>query len=130
MKVVASPPDINQGAAEACATFSEAPLTFLSDMSSRGYSYLRQHRANVILICMAILFFALPHIGHATDLLAGQKQDAKDTFGHGSTVEWGIYICEIILSAGLYMKTRNPMHFVGGLAFLIVITKTFFALAG
>ncbi|MBW1215803.1 type IV conjugative transfer system pilin TraA [Pantoea allii] len=130
MKVATSGSALTEGAAEACPTFSEAPLTVLTVMASRGFSYLRQHRANAILVCMAILVFALPHIGHATDLLAGQKQDAKDTFGHGSTVEWGIYICEIILSAGLYMKTRNPMHFVGGLAFLIVITKTFFALAG
>ncbi|MGC0982800.1 protein TraE [Pantoea agglomerans] len=62
--------------------------------------------------------------------VAAQKQDAKDTFGHGSTVEWGFYIGEIIISIGGYIKTRNPMLFVGGLAFLIVITRTFFALAG
>lgn len=44
--------------------------------------------------------------------------------------EWGLYIAEVIVSAGLYMKTRNPMLFVGGLAFLVVITRSFFALAG
>lgn len=89
-----------------------------------------QHRANVTLIALAMLFFALPHFAGATDLLATQKQDAKDTFGHGSTVEWGLYIAEIIISIGGYIKTRNPMLFVGGLAFLIVITRTFFSLAG
>ena len=89
-----------------------------------------RHRANVTLVALAMLFFALPHFAGATDLLATQKQDAKDTFGHGSTVEWGFYIGEIIISIGAYIKTRNPMLFVGGLAFLIVITRTFFALAG
>jgi len=92
----------------------------------KGY----QQRANVTLVALAMLCFALPHLAGATDLLAAQKQDAKDTFGHGSTVEWGFYIGEIIISIGGYIKTRNPMLFVGGLAFLIVITRTFFALAG
>lgn len=94
--------------------------------SKKGY----QHRANVTLVALAMLCFALPHLAGATDLLSAQKQDAKDTFGHGSTVEWGMYIAEVIISIGGYIKTRNPMLFVGGLAFLIVITRTFFALAG
>ena len=83
-----------------------------------------------MLLCLAVVFIALPHLGHAEDLLSGQKQDAKDTFGHGSTVEWGLYMAEVIIAVGLYMKTRNPMLFVGSIAFLIVITRSFFALAG
>ena len=89
-----------------------------------------RHRANVTLVALAMLFFALPHFAGATDLLATQKQDAKDTFGHGSTVEWGLYIAEIILSVGAYIKVRNPMILVGGIPFLIVITRVFFSLAG
>lgn len=89
-----------------------------------------RHRANVILVALAMLFFALPHFAGATDLLATQKQDAKDTFGHGSTVEWGLYIGEIILSVAAYIKVRNPMILVGGIPFLIVITRVFFSLAG
>ena len=89
-----------------------------------------QHRANVTLIALAMLFFALPHFAGATDLLATQKQDAKDTFGHGSTVEWGLYIAEVILSVGAYIKVRNPMILIGGIPFLIVITRVFFSLAG
>jgi len=101
----------------------------------KGFSHtackkVYRHRANVTLVALAMLFFALPHFAGATDLLAAQKQDAKDTFGHGSTVEWGFYIGEIIISIGGYIKTRNPMLFVGGLAFLIVITRVFFSLAG
>jgi hypothetical protein len=48
----------------------------------------------------------------------------------GTGVRWGLYIAEVLISAAAYMKTRNPMLFVGGLAFLIVITRSFFALAG
>lgn len=92
----------------------------------KGYRY----RANVVLVCLALAAFALPHLAGATDLLASQKQDAKDTFGHGSTVEWGLYIGEVILSVAAYIKVRNPMILVGGIPFLIVITKVFFSLAG
>lgn len=102
----------------------------LKNITHAACGKVYQHRANVTLIAFAMLCFALPHFAGATDLLAAQKQDAKDTFGHGSTVEWGFYIGEIIISIGGYIKTRNPMLFVGGLAFLIVITRTFFALAG
>lgn len=58
---------------------------FVRTACKKGY----QHRANVTLVALAMLCFALPHLAGATDLLAAQKQDAKDTFGHGSTVEWG-----------------------------------------
>ena len=102
----------------------------LKGLTHTAFKKVYRHRANVTLIALAMLFFALPHFAGATDLLAAQKQDAKDTFGHGSTVEWGMYIAEVIISIGGYIKTRNPMLFVGGLAFLIVITRTFFSLAG
>lgn len=130
MKVVTNHPAMAGGAAEACPASGAEVSSGLSGLFLRLCRAIYRHRANLILIVLAVLFFALPHLGYAEDLLVNQKQDAKDTFGHGSTVEWGLYIAEILLSAGLYMKTRNPMLFIGGLGFLIIVTRSFFALAG
>jgi type IV conjugative transfer system pilin TraA len=130
MKVVTSHPALMQGSAEACPPRSGTAAQGLTGIARRAFTLIHRYRTNVMLVCLAIAVFAMPHLAGATDLLAAQKQDAKDTFGHGSTVEWGFYIGEIIISIGGYIKTRNPMLFVGGLAFLIVITRTFFALAG
>jgi type IV conjugative transfer system pilin TraA len=130
MKVVSNHPAMAGGAAEACPPSREEVPAGFSGLFLRFFRAIYRHRANVILIALAVLFFALPHLGYAEDLLVSQKQDAKDTFGHGSTVEWGLYIAEILISGGLYMKTRNPMLFIGGLGFLIVVTRAFFALAG
>lgn len=130
MKVVTSHPAIVQGSAEACPTRSGTAAQGIIGVARRAFTLLHRYRANVLLVCLAIAAFALPHLAGATDLLASQKQDAKDTFGHGSTVEWGLYIGEVILSVAAYIKVRNPMILVGGIPFLIVITKVFFSLAG
>ncbi|NIF03526.1 conjugal transfer protein TraA [Pantoea sp. Acro-805] len=130
MKVVTSHPAQVQGSAGACPALSEAAPQEHIGITRRAFSLLSRHRANVLLMALVILALALPHLVRAEDLLSSQKQDAKDTFGHGSTVEWGLYIGEIIISIITFIKTRNPALFVGGLAFLIVITRTFFALAG
>ena len=130
MKVVTSHPAQVQGSAGACPALSEAAPQGHIGITRRAFSLLSRHRANVLLMALVILALALPHLVRAEDLLSSQKQDAKDTFGHGSTVEWGLYIAEIIISIITFIKTRNPAPFVGGLAFLIVITRTFFALAG
>jgi len=130
MNIVTSHPALMQGAAEACPPRSGTAAQGLIGIARRAFTLIHRYRTNIMLVCLAIVVFALPHLAGATDLLAAQKQDAKDTFGHGSTVEWGMYIAEVIISIGGYIKTRNPMLFVGGLAFLIVITRTFFALAG
>ncbi|AOE42643.1 conjugal transfer protein TraA (plasmid) [Pantoea agglomerans] len=130
MKVVTSHPALVQGSAEACPPHSGAAAQELTGIARRAFTLLHRYRANVLLVCLALAAFALPHLAGATDLLASQKQDAKDTFGHGSTVEWGLYIGEVILSVAAYIKVRNPMILVGGIPFLIVITKVFFSLAG
>lgn len=124
------------GGAVAYPALSGAASQGLIGITRRAFSLLLRHRANVLLMALAILAilailaFALPHLVRAEDLLASQKADAKDTLGHGSTVEWGLYIAEIILSVGAYIKVRNPMILVGGIPFLIVITRVFFSLAG
>lgn len=134
MKVVTSRPAPVQGGAVAYPALSGAAPQGLIGITRRAFSqmsaYGNRHRANLLLMALAILAFALPHLVRAEDLLASQKGDAKDTFGHGSTVEWGLYIAEIILSIGAYIKVRNPMILVGGIPFLIVITRVFFSLAG
>ncbi|KGT92327.1 type IV conjugative transfer system pilin TraA [Enterobacter cancerogenus] len=130
MKVVTLHPAQVQGSAGACPALSDAAPQGHIGITRRAFSLLSRHRANVLLMALAILAFALPHLVRAEDLLASQKGDAKDTFGHGSTVEWGLYIAEIILSIGAYIKVRNPMILVGGIPFLIVITRVFFSLAG
>lgn len=130
MKVVTSYPAIVQGLAEACPTRRGTAAQGLTGIARRAFTLLHRYRANVLLVCLAVAVFSLPHLAGATDLLATQKQDAKDTFGHGSTVEWGLYIGEIILSVAAYIKVRNPMILVGGIPFLIVITRVFFSLAG
>ncbi|RKT89517.1 type IV conjugative transfer system pilin TraA [Rahnella aquatilis] len=84
-------------------------------------------RRNLIFFALALGVVISPHLGHATDLMATQKADANDTFGHGSTVEWVLYVAEIIVSVTGFIKTRNPMVFAG-LIMLILITRAFFAL--
>lgn len=130
MKVVTNHPAMAGGAAEACPASGTEVSSGLSGLFLRLCRAIYRHRANLILIVLAVLFFALPHLGYAEDYLSPQKQDAKDTFGHGSTVEWAIYIAEVIISAAAYIKTRNPLIFVGGLVFLIIVTKALFNLAG
>ncbi|MEG3126645.1 conjugal transfer protein TraA [Pantoea cypripedii] len=130
MKVVSGNHALAVGAAEACpAPRAPASSGFIGALR-RGAGSLYRHRVNLTLIGLALLCFALPHLVRAEDLLSSQKQDAQDTFGHGSTLEWGFYIGEILLSIYLYVKSRNPMVFVGGLVFLVVVTRTLFAIAG
>ncbi|ADU72366.1 type IV conjugative transfer system pilin TraA [Pantoea sp. At-9b] len=130
MKVISGNPALAEGAAEACPSRRARVPSGIIGIVLRAFSVIRRHRVNVLLIALAVLCFALPHLVRAEDLLSSQKQDAKDTFGHGSTIEWGLYIAEVIISIGAYIKTRNPMLFVGGLGFLIVVTRVLFSLAG
>ncbi|MBN7124670.1 conjugal transfer protein [Erwinia billingiae] len=91
--------------------------------------YSRDAQRNLALFALMLAVVIFPHIAGAEDLLKSQKADANDTFGHGSTVEWVLYIAEIIVSVVGYIKTRNPMVFAG-LVILILITRAFFSLAG
>ncbi|MDE1188843.1 MAG: conjugal transfer protein TraA [Pantoea sp.] len=131
MKVVSGKPALaGAGAAEACPVSRGRSMSGFIGTLKRSAGSLYRHRVNLTLIGLALLCFALPHLVRAEDMLASQKQDAQDTFGHGSTLEWGFYIGEVLLSIYLYIKSRNPMVFVGGLVFLVVVTRTLFAIAG
>ncbi|MDF1756934.1 MAG: hypothetical protein P1U74_01355 [Legionellaceae bacterium] len=61
---------------------------------------------------------------HATDRLAGAMQgDIQDMLG-GSGTFWKIFILvDIILSAAMAVKTKNPMVFVG--VFVIALLPAF-----
>ncbi|PKE27623.1 conjugal transfer protein [Rahnella sp. AA] len=84
---------------------------------------------SLIYFTLALAIIVFPHLVRATDLMANQKTDASDTFGHNSTVEWALYVAEIIVSVVGFIKTRNPMIF-SGLIILMIITRAFFALIG
>jgi type IV conjugative transfer system pilin TraA len=100
----------------------------LSGLKSR-LRHSPEAQRNLALFALMLAVVIFPHIAGAEDLLKSQKADANDTFGHGSTVEWVLYIAEIIVSVVGYIKTRNPMVFAG-LVILILITRAFFSLAG
>ncbi len=63
----------------------------------------------LILSGVMLLLSAFPQISFAEELLKGQKTDINDTFGHGGTVEWILYVGEFLSCMLLYVKTRNPM---------------------
>ena len=83
---------------------------------------------NLIYFALMLTVVVFPHFAGAEDLLKTQKADANDTFGHGSTVEWTLYVAEIIVSVAGYIKSRNPMVFAG-LVIVVLVTRAFFALA-
>ncbi|PWK94362.1 type IV conjugative transfer system pilin TraA [Pantoea allii] len=82
------------------------------------------------------MFFALmlavvivPHVASATDLMASQTGDATDTFGLNSTVLRWIYMGEIVMSLVGFIKTRNPLIFVG-LVIMLVISRALYGMIG
>lgn len=110
------------------------PISYLFNYfsNSRFKSFIpRSTAAKRQLLFASLLLAAIifPHLVRAEDLLASQKSTANDTFGHGSTVEWYLYVGEILVSVFGYIKTRNPMVF-GGLLLLMIVTRTFFAVIG
>jgi type IV conjugative transfer system pilin TraA len=130
MKVATTGAASDAGSAEAWPAQKYIVSGGVSGLVKRVASFTWRNRANLLLLAAVVVCFTLPHLARAEDMLATQKQDAKDTFGHGSTVEWGLYLAEVILSIGTYIKVRNPMILIGGIPFLIVVTRAFFALAG
>jgi len=141
MKSVMSDPGITEGVAVALpegesklqgGVIGSLKFGFNHFYSNRlKYSLCQSPSAkrNLILFALALSVIIVPHLVQATDLMATQKSDANDTFGHGSTVEWVIYLCEVIVSATGFIKTRNPMVFTG-LVMLVLITRAFFTIIG
>lgn len=100
--------------------------------SNKAMGYLkaafRRHKAS---IAMMALMAAAPSIANAagTDLLASGKDDVVSTFGADSLVMMCVIIAEIIVSIGMYIKTKNLMVLMG-LAVVIIFTTVGFSFVG
>lgn len=97
--------------------------------SNKAMGYLkeafRRHKATVALLGLMV---AAPSIANAagTDLLASGKDDVVSTFGADSLVMMCVIIAEIIVSIGMYIKTKNLMVLMG-LAVVIIFTTVGFS---
>lgn len=54
-----------------------------------------------------LLLLGMGQMAHATDLLAGGKDDVKATFGADSFVIMCIYIAEIVIGVATYKRARR-----------------------
>lgn len=68
-----------------------------------------------------LLLLGMGQMAHATDLLAGGKNDVKATFGADSFVIMCIYIAEIVIGVATYIRTKNLLILLG-LVVVIVFT--------
>lgn len=97
--------------------------------SNKAMGYLkeayRRHKASIALLA---IMAAAPSIANAagTDLLASGKDDVVSTFGEDSLVMMCVIIAEIIVSIGMYIKTKNLMVLMG-LAVVIIFTTVGFS---
>ncbi|PIJ49693.1 conjugal transfer protein [Erwinia sp. OLMDLW33] len=110
--------------------------SFLSRFKLFSFSRIKNSLKNSPAAQRNLIYFALmltvvvfPHFAGATDLLKTQKDDTTDTFGHGSTVEYMLYVAEIVVSVVAFIKSRNPMVFTGMIVVLLA-TRALFQLAG
>ena len=105
--------------------FNSFSLTRIKSVIKHSPAAKRQ----AVFLTLALAAIIFPHFVRAEDLLASQKANANDTFGHGSTVEWYLYVGEILVSVFAYIKARNPMVF-GGLLIVMLATRSLFAIIG
>jgi len=84
---------------------------------------------NAMLFALMLTVVIVPHVASATDLMASQTGDATDTFGLNSTVLRWIYMGEIVMSLVGFIKTRNPLIFVG-LVIMLVISRALYGMIG
>ena len=82
-------------------------------------------------VALLVAVVAIPQIAHAaaTDLFSGQQETVSKTFGESSSVTKWFYIGEVFLGLATYMKTRNPLVFVG-IAMVMIFTKVAFGISG
>ncbi|OWY74829.1 type IV conjugative transfer system pilin TraA [Pantoea sp. AMG 501] len=84
---------------------------------------------NAMLFALMLAVVIVPHVASANDLMASQTGDATDTFGLNSTVLRWIYMGEIVMSLVGFIKTKNPLIFVG-LVIMLVISRAFYGMIG
>lgn len=76
-----------------------------------------------------LLLLGVGQMAHATDLLAGGKDDVKATFGADSFVVMCIYIAELVVGVSMYIRTKNLLILLG-LVVVIVFTTVGLSLIG
>ncbi|MDZ7324893.1 type IV conjugative transfer system pilin TraA [Kosakonia sacchari] len=97
--------------------------------SNKAMGYLKKaycrHKASIALLAIMV---AAPSVANAagTDLLASGKEDVVSTFGADSLVMMCVIIAEIIVSIGMYIRTKNLMVLLG-LAVVIIFTTVGFS---
>ncbi|EKN5121543.1 type IV conjugative transfer system pilin TraA [Yersinia enterocolitica] len=69
-----------------------------------------------------LLLLGIGQMAHATDLLAGGKDDVKATFGADSFVMMCVIIAELIVGVSMYIRTKNLLILLG-LVVVIVFTS-------
>lgn len=98
----------------------------------KGWHYVKSayHRFKAPAALLALMAVA-PAVANAagTDLLASGKDDVVSTFGADSLVMMCVIIAEIIVSIGMYIKTKNLMVLMG-LAVVIIFTTVGFSFVG
>lgn len=141
MKAVLSDSISEEGAAVALPEENKTQANYNSSRSSvfkkisnsRFIHSLKTSRKTqgefIFLALLMVIIGMSPHLAGAEDLLKTQKADTTDTFGHGSTVEYMLYVGEIIISIVGFIKSRNPMVFTG-MIMVLLATRGLFALAG
>ena len=97
---------------------------------SWGFVKSAYHRFKAPAALLALMAVA-PAVANAagTDLLASGKDDVVSTFGADSLVMMCVIIAEIIVSIGMYIKTKNLMVLMG-LAVVIIFTTVGFSFVG
>lgn len=68
-----------------------------------------------------LLLLGVGQMAHATDLLAGGKDDVKATFGADSFVLMCIILAELVVGVSMYIKSKNMLVLLG-LVVVIVFT--------
>ncbi|RXJ10730.1 type IV conjugative transfer system pilin TraA [Lelliottia nimipressuralis] len=102
----------------------------ISAYSNKAWGYLketyRRHKASVALLAIMAAAPSIANAAGGTDLLASGKDDVVSTFGADSLVMMCVIIAEIIVSIGMYIKTKNLMVLMG-LAVVIIFTTVGFS---
>lgn len=73
----------------------------------------KQKISTYIFIFSYFIFSTSVFAAPATDPLSGAKQSIYATFGPTSTIAYGMYVAEIVVSVAAYIRTKNLMVLLG-----------------
>lgn len=103
----------------------------LKVLGDQATNFVKVHKGKIALVAGVGLLAAHPSFADdaSGDLLGGQDATVKATFGHGSSLEKYFYIGEVIMAMFAYIKTKNPLIFVG-LVLLMLATRIMYGIIG